>query len=413
MLGDRSYVTAGVMPNAFAFPSHDVDAWIRSPIDDAALGNVGSHRIIGRLRKEFSPLDARNEADALLKEWRGDTFRGHASVVPFADLVLADVRPVLLASLAASALVLIVACANVVLLLLTRALKRRQDVAVRVALGCRWGRLARTMVIESALTAAAGVLLGLALAYGALRVFRNAATDVLPRVDAIALDRPVVLAILVASLAVAFGCGLVTMLSTSGRPVLTTLRGSTQSITPRGHRLRSALVVGQLALSVVLLTGAGLLTRTIESLVRLDAGFRPEHVLTVTLVLSDDTLVDASPSDPFVRELMHRVRTLPGVQHVGMASTLPPRQAPIHIGFRIANDDRDEASIMSLGSVTPGYFSALGTRLIRGRFFDESDALRDDNVIILSESATEFFFPDEDAVGKTHPGLPPVTGVHR
>ena len=409
-LGGRTYTAAGVMPHAFAFPSSRIDAWIRTPRSAVPVGNVGAHRLIGRLKDGMRLADVRYEADALLAERHTANYLGRAVVASFEDRAVEDVRPALLLLLAAGALVLIISCANVAGLLLGRAISRQQDSAIRVALGCGRGRLLRASVVEGILVTTGGLLLGLALAQGILWMTLNVAADGLLRVDGVGLDRPVVLATLLAGLGVAVVSGLVAASSTSRHPALATLRGAIQSVSPKNRFLQSTLVVAQLALSLVLLIGAGLLAHTMLSLVQEEAGFEPANVLTVKLVLSDDTLLEAPQTSTFVRRLTDRVRALPGVQHLGLASTLPPRQVPIHIGLRFIDDDRDEFLMMSLGSVTPGYFSALGTRLLQGRFFDDHDGTRDDGVVMLSESAARFAFPTGNPIGRDFPRLPPVVG---
>ena len=410
-LGGRTYTAAGVMPRTFAFPSAGIDAWIRTPRSDVRLGNVGQHELIGRLKDGMTLADVRREADALLAERHTSNYLGGAAVVTFEDRAVEGVRPAMMLSLAASALVLLISCASVALLLLGRAIKRRQDSAIRAALGCGRGRLLRASVVEGLLIATGSLLLGLAFARGMLWMTRRVAAGTLPTVDGVALEGPVVLATLLAGLGVAVVCAVVTMSDASRHPALVTLRGATRSVSPQNRLLQRTLVVTQLALSLVLLIGAGLLARTMLSLVQEDAGFEPTNVVTVRLVLSDDTLVDPPQTNAFVRRLTDRVRALPGVQHVGLASTLPPRQVPIHIGLRYIDESRDEFLMLSLASVTPEYLSALGTRLLEGRFFDDRDGLRQDGAVVLSESAARFLLPEGNPIGKNLPALPPVGGV--
>ena len=410
-LGERVYTVAGVIPHAFAFPSARIDAWIRTPRSAVPVGNVGAHRLVGRLQDGMTLADVRGEADAMLAERHTSNYLGHAVVASFEDRAVADVRPALLLTLAAGALVLVISCANVALLLLGRAVRRQEDSAIRAALGCGRGRLIRASVVEGLLIATGSLLLGLALAQAVLSLTRTFAAGRLPTGDGLALDGPVLLAALLVGLGVTAVCAVVTMSGTSRHPMLATLRGATRSVSPKNRFLQRTLVVVQLALSLVLLTGAGLLARTMLSLLEEEAGFEPANVLAVKLVLSDDTLIDPPQTNGFVRRLTDRVRALPGVQHVGLASTLPPRQVPIHIGLRYVDDSRDEFLMLSLASVTPEYLSALGTRLLEGRFFDDRDGLRQDGTVVLSESAARFAFPAGNPIGKNFPRLPPVGGV--
>ena len=307
-LGERLHTVAGVMPRNFAFPSSRTEAWIRTPRSDVRLGNVGAHRLLGRLRDGATQADVRHEANALLTELHPSGNLSRAVVASFEDRVFDDVRPTMLAFLAAGALVLIVSCANVVLLLLGRAVARQQDSAIRVALGCGRSRLLRASVVEGVLVATGSLLLGLCLAAGTLWAMRTVAADRLPRVDGIVVDRSVVLATLLAGLGVALLHGLVAVSSASRHPALAMLCGTAMSVSRKSRFLQNTLVVAQLALSLVLLTGAGLLARTMVSLVEEEAGFEPANALAVKLVLSDDRLLEAPHPSAFARRLTDRVR---------------------------------------------------------------------------------------------------------
>ena len=410
-LGGRTYTAAGVMPHRFTFPSSGIDAWIRTPRSDVRLGNVGQHDLVGRLKDGLTLADVRREADALVAEKHISYDQDRATVASFADRAVEEVRPALLLSLAGGALVLLITCANVALILLGRAIRRQQDNAVRAALGCGRGRLLRASVVEVLLMATGGLLLGLALARGMLWMTRRVAAGTLQTVDGVGLDGPVVLVTLLVGFGLAAVCAVVTTSDTFRHTALTTLRGVSGSVSPRNRVLQRTLVVAQLALSLVLLIGAGLLARTMLSVLQEEAGFEPANVLTVKLVLSDDTLVEPPQTNAFVRELTDRVRTLPEVQHVGVASTLPPRQVPIHIGLRHIDHMRDEYLMLSLASISPGYFAALGTRLLEGRFFDDRDGLPQHGTVVLSESAARFAFPEGNPIGKNFPRLHPAGGV--
>ena len=410
-LGGRRYTVAGVMPRTFAFPASGIDVWIRTPRSDVRLGNVGAHRLIGRLQDRMTLADVQREAETFVAEQHTSNYLGRAAVTSFEERAVEAVRPALMLSLAAGALVLVISCANVALLLLGRAIKRRQDSALRAALGCGRGRLLRASVVEGLLIAAGSLLPGLVLAQGMIWMAASVAAGRLPAPDGVALDRPVVLATILAGLGVAGLSAVVTTWGTFRHPTQATLRGASTSVAPKNRFVQRLLVVAQLALALVLLTGAGLLARTMLSLLQEEAGFEPANVLTVKLVLSDDTLVDPPQTNGFVRRLTDRVRALPGVQHVGLASTLPPRQVPIHIGLRYVDARRDEFLMLSLASVTPEYLSALGTRLLEGRFFDERDGLRQDGTVVLSESAARFAFPAGDPIGEDLPRMHPAGGV--
>ena len=175
--------------------------------------------------------------------------------------------------------------------------------------------------------------------------------------------------------------------------------------------MRRALVVAQIAGSCVLLTGAGLLARTVSVLVHEDHGFEPQDAAEAKVVLSDTVLFDGTGRESFVRDLLQRVRRMPGVRHAGFGSNLPPRPPPVTMAIRQISENRDETRFMKLGSATPGYLRALGARFVAGRDFEEADGTSGAPAVILSESIARFFFPNGDAVGRTMSSLPAVLRI--
>ena len=225
--------------------------------------------------------------------------------------------------------------------------------------------------------AAGGLMLGLAAASAGLRMFAAMAAGVMPRVDAVALDLPVVLAGLVLTLLAGAACG---GASAAGavRGDGAALRGGAAATGSRTtRRLRAGLVAGQIALSIVLLTGAGLLVRTVDRLLDEDGGFEPRQALTARLLLADTRFIEGDDHNAFVDTLLERVRGLPSVQSAGVGSLLPPDDAPVSVHF--VYNERDDSGwsrrelTLSFGAVTRGYFAALGARLRDGRRFDAAD----------------------------------------
>jgi putative ABC transport system permease protein len=276
-----------------------------------------------------------------------------------------------------------------------------------VALGAGWSRLVRGVIFETLITAAAGSVVGLGVAAATLRVFVRAAAGVVPRLEGVALDGPTLAAIPVITVMVALLCGAVPAWH-AARADMRPLLHSATATTPSVWRIRASLVIGQIAVSIVLLVGAGLLARSVIFLLHEDAGFEPARGLATKLVLSDVTLLDGGQRDSFVRDLLDRVRALPGVLYAGLGSTLPPQKPPITIGVRLVGDNRDEFHFMAVGSVTPGYMAALGTRFVSGRDFEDSDARTGQGAVLLSESSARFFFEGQDAVGGVVRPLPPI-----
>ena len=186
--------------------------------------------------------------------------------------------------------------------------------------------------------------------------------------------------------------------------------GGATTARPGVWRVRGALVVSQIALSCVLLIGAGLLTRTVSVLMHQDHGFQPGGALEAKLVLSDTVLFDGTGHETFVRDLLERVRAIPGVQYAGFGTNLPPRPPLITMAIRLVDDHRDETRFMKVGTATPGYLRALGARFVTGRDFDETDNVPGAAVVILSESVARFYFPHDDPIGRTITRLPAMFG---
>ena len=414
-VGEGRYEVAAVMPAGFGFPSAEVDVWLGEPA--VAPAGWAYYQLVGRLREGSTLAQARDDATRVTREtleYRPDLYS--ASVRPVDETLRGELRPVLRLSIAAALLVLVVACANAATLLIGRSVVRSREFAIRIALGSGLARLARAALIEGLAMAAGGLVLGLAAAWAGLRLFAAAAAGVMPRVDAIALEPPVVLAGLVLTLLAGVACG---GASAAGavRGDGAVLRGGTAEIGSRtSRRLRAGLVAAQIALSIVLLTGAGLLVRTVDRLLDEDGGFEPRQALSARLMLADRPLVEGDDHNAFVETLLDRVRSLPGVQAAGVGSLLPPDDTPIPIEFHydIGDGSPTREIVLSFGAVTPGYFAALGARLRDGRRFEAADDFADPGPVMLSETAARFVYPDEEAVGRPlYYGAIPALGIAR
>ena len=410
-ISDRPYSVSAVMPSNFAFPTEETRIWIPAPLLTATSKSEdsGYFRIVARLKPGVPLADAQADAKRLVGE---TNLKGtYATVSLVADQTTADARPVLRVSLVAGMLVLLVACANVATLFLGRAAIRRREVAARVALGASPLQLARSLLVETLVIAAVASLVAVALAAAALRACATRAAGALPAIEvatAMTIDMPILVAIAGLTVLSAFACGALPAWHAARSDVRPVLR-SASVLTPTAWRVRGGLVIVQIALSVVLLVGAGLLTRSVMRLLSDDPGFAPAGALAAKIVLSDRVLFDGRGREPFVRELVDRVRALPGVQHAGVGSNLPPRTPPVTIAIRFLNQKEgvNELRFMKAGSVTPGQLRALGVRFVRGRDFNESDGTSD--TVILSESSARFFFRDgSDPIGKTISSLPRI-----
>ncbi len=412
-IGDGRYDVVAVMPAGFAFPSAEVDAWVADRPDFRGDGGT-----VGRMRDGVSLAQVRDDAARVVREdlaARGSRVadRWDAAVTPVEEALLGDVRPVLRVSVVAALLVLVVACANAATLLVGRSAARRREFAVRIALGSGLARLVRAALVEGLALAAGGLVLGLAAAWAGLRLLAAAAVGVMPRVGAVALDPPVVLTGIVLTLLVGVACGGASVAGAvtprragTMRGVGATLRvGRAATGSRAAGRLRAGLVAGQIALSIVLLSGAGLLVRTVERLLDEEAGFDPRQALTARLMLADTSFIggDAQAQTAFVDTLLERVRGLPGVRAAGVGSVLPPDDDPVSVElvYDVGRDDSARREIvLSFGAVTRGYFAALGARLRDGRRFDAGHDLAEVSPVMLSETAARFIHPNRDPIGR-------------
>jgi putative ABC transport system permease protein len=392
----------------------DVAAWLPLQASEQAyprdthpfflLARLAEGSSQGRASDELTAIAARLEATH-----RSNTARG-VHVEALTDVVFAPVRPVLYLLLGAVALVLLVACVNVANLLLARGAARMREVAVRGALGASVGRLARQFVAESLLLSLAGAALGVALAWGALRLLGSLAPADLPRAETIGLNGPVLVATLGVSLAVALAFGLVPTLQAMRVDVNETLKGESRGSSPgrRQGRLREWLVMAELALSVMLVLCAGLLIRSVSLVLAVDPGFDPRGVTKAEFTLPESRYPrdfrrypDWPATQRFASAILQRVGALPGVEAVALASA-HPLDAGFTNSFVVVGREaeaRDWPEI-SVRQVSPGYFATLGTALRRGRLLAEGDDAAAPMVAVINATAAERYFGDRDPLGQ-------------
>jgi predicted permease len=322
-----------------------------------------------------------------------------AVLEPLRDAVAGPIRPALLLLLGAVALVLLIACANLANLLLARGAARTREIAVRAALGATRGRIIRQMLAESVLLAAVGGAAGCVLANWALAGISALGGEALAHLPPLRLDVRVLG--FAAGLSVVTGLlfGLAPALLLSRHTLADALRAAAPSVAPRAGRLRSALVVAEVALSVALLAGAGLLLRSLDRLAHVDPGFDAAHVITASLRLPARRYPDAPSHLAFLRELMSRVRALPSVSSVGIASQLPLKK-PGSSRWITAEGEPEPVNLDAVEDcnfqfVAGDYFAALRLQLARGRFPDPNE-----KGIVLNEAAAKRLFGGKDAVGR-------------
>jgi predicted permease len=394
-IGDRSLQVIGVLPASFAVID-DADVWIpaRGARGLALFGATDSrnYSVIARVTEGTPVAAARASADAAIKAMAPEAQRGNWRLTSrtLRERLLGDARPVLLALLLASALVLCVACANVAMLLVNRAVARAREFSLRLALGASRGRLLMVATLETAMLAVAGGAAGGWLAVVASRTLATETGLALPGVATAVGNLSLAAGVGAATLFVLAVCGAAPLLTLRESTMAMALRTSTIAGSRAGRRVRGALVVAQLAMTVVLATGAGLLGRTLLAVSRQDVGLdATERVLTLNVPIAQSA-GDAAARLSVVQRLIDGTRRLPGVTAAGFGAALPPSVGSMVFSIRVLNETTgvDEIRAFDMVPVTDGYLEALGARLISGRPFQPSDALPGaPSVVVMSESA--------------------------
>ena len=406
VLNGRPFTVVGVAPEGFRF-LRDVDVWTPLRVDMSTQRRSEFLTVVGRLRPGVTPVQAKADMDAVarrLAERYPETNASWTSleVLPLKEYLVGDVRRPLLVFSGAVALVLLIACANVANLLLARASGRSREIAVRLALGAGRPRLVRQLLTESALLALLGAATGLVLAVWATRGLQVAAARLVPRLDEVQVDGTVILFSLGLAVVTGLLFGLAPALRLAGGPLATTLRDGTRSVGGgRLARFRSGLVLGEVALAVILLVGAGLLLQSFERLTRVNLGFRPEGVLTYGLVLPSAVYGDDAQLPALYERILERTRALPGVRSASMASELPMGGAN-YITFQIEGrtPPADVGEDLQPFAVSPGHFATLGIPLRRGRLLETGDAAGAPDVAVVNEELVRRFFGGGDPIGR-------------
>jgi putative ABC transport system permease protein len=301
--------------------------------------------------------------------------------------------------------VLLIACANLAGLLLVRAIRRRHEIAMRLALGASAGALLRQTILESLVLSLSGGVLGLALASLALRVGVSRLPETLPRIDEISLDWRVVLFAIVLAVLTGVICGLAPAFAALRTSVNETLKESGRTgMAVGGHaRLRSALVVAEIAVALVLLVASGLLLRSFEKMRAVDFGFRPDHVLTAFYSLPRTQYATQPAVDEFNNELVRRVQQLPGVKSVGLTSFLPAadnNSNTVFVPEGYVEPPGANLNLATLVQVRSDYLQAMEIPLLAGRFFTPSDTANTQLVVIVNHQLAEHYWPGSDPIGK-------------
>jgi predicted permease len=427
ILNGEPYQIVGVLPESFDLPrevlptlggAEHAEIVLPLPLkpDAPTIRTAEDYNILGKLKPGMSVQVAQAEMEGITARLRRDFPADYPanggltfSIVPLQEQVVGDVRRSLLVLMAAVGFVLLIACANVANLLLARAVGRQREVAVRASLGAGRGRLIRQLLTESVLLGLAGGALGLVLAYASLQGIQVLGTRSVPRLAEIGLDLDVLLFTFVVSITSAIAFGLAPALRLSRAALHEYLkdagRGSSgaSALWARGHNMRRLLVVSELALSVVLLVGAGLLIRSFARLQNVPPGFNPSSVLTLELTMSGRKYTDGAAAVETYRRLWERLRGVPGVEGAGSVSALPLSQMfawgpitvegrPLPAGEKFINTD--------IRIVSGDYFQTMQIPLVRGRLLNEFDTRTSQRVVVVDEHMAAQLWPGEDAVGK-------------
>jgi predicted permease len=402
LLRPRVYTVIGVTKPEFQLPTDKVDVWIPAGFAQSVNPRCCNYRVIGRLTADGTPERAAAAVGPMFDDsaTKGKpNTRIRTTVVTLGDELVGTIRPALFVLFAAVLLVLVVACSNLINLLLARNASRQQEFVVRRALGAPAPWLVRQLLVEAGLLVAAGAVLGAVVARVALVALTRLPGDVLPRVDQIGIDVPALLfAVAIAGLATVL-TGLLPSLR-AARIDAAPNAGAERTATPAGtRRLQRTMCVVQVALAVMLLIGATLLGRSLSQLLRVDLGVSTDHVLTASLNLGFGGRPPDAQTIARINSIVDVVSVLPGVRAVGAGTSLPPNASRIRMTLRRNGDTVDYQA--SFVPVTPGYFSSLQMRLLQGRFFTTDDDERHPQVMIMSESTARRFFGDGDVIGRT------------
>ena len=421
LLDRRAYTVVGVMPPHFTFPNrgpllNNVPAEIYLPIaftdlELRAFGQMYNNSVLARLKPGMTHEQAAAEANTLAGRFVAELYpaelRGMPLTMratPLADEVVGNIRRILYVLLAAVGVVLLIACADIACLMLTRAAAREREMAIRTALGAGRSRVMRLILFETAVLAIIGGALGLALAWWGQRVLIAAAPIAVPRAPEITFDVRVLAFTLATATLAALVCGLLPALESARRESGSALKegGRGASAGTRQRRLFAGLVTAQFACAVVLLAAGGLLIKSFVKLMAIDPGVRSENVISAATNLPFGSYRRGADVRQFYVRLLERVRQLPGVTAAGAATDLPlsvrERRA-----FTIENPAeavRELRGAVAVDWVMGNYFEAVGVRILRGRALSDADTLSSEPVVVVNDTLAKRYWPGEDPVGR-------------
>jgi putative ABC transport system permease protein len=413
-LNGESYTVIGVVPGSVRLPAFGNwrdRVWVPLAFTPEEASERGNHflEVIARMKSGVILPTAEAEmqtiAARLAAEYPQFNTRIGTVVIPLREEVVGNMKPALLILLGAVAFVLLIACANVANLLLARAAVRQKEMALRLALGADRARLTKQLLVESVMLSLLGAVVGLAFAYAGLRMLTRFIPADVAQADTIAIDGKVLLFTVMVALVTGLIFGLAPASQASHFNLNDTLKegGRNSGAGVGGKRLRSTLVIVEVAVSFILLIGAGLLINSFMHLRNLDPGFRADHLLAMNVDLSEVKYPDTARRIAFFDEVVRRVQTLPGVQSMAVAGNLPFTYHGDSMGIAvegIADPQPDQWPDVIWRTIGPNYFNTMGIPLVRGRDFNDQDTLESTLAVVVSEKLAKLYWPNENPIGK-------------
>ena len=429
-LDKRPFTVIGIMPAAFRFPqlTRSDQVWIplvHDPLFGSWMPRRGGHwlQVTGRLKPGVTLTQARTELEALgaslAAEFPAENRGWVIRMVPLQQMIVGNVKPALLVLLGAVGLVLLIACANLANLLLTRATSRAREIAVRTALGAGRTRIVRQLLSETAVLGLLGGAAGVAVAYWGVQTLTSALPANLPQVNAIRVDTAVLAFALLLSAIATCACGVVPAVFAASGNLQSNLReGGGRAGESRAHRrARSFLAAGEIAVAMVLLVAATLLLRSFANLTSVSPGFETRHVVDADISLPRFQYATPQQWSAFSDELLTRIQAEPGLQDSAVVVPRPIVDGNVNLNFDIVGSPAASSAASRAANyvaISPGYFRVMGMSLLAGRAFDQHDVASALRVTVISAAMARQYFPNQDPLGKRLTfGFPPDTGFAR
>jgi putative ABC transport system permease protein len=403
VLNGNPYIVIGVATASLALPS-EPDVWVPQVVDQAASTRANRYlQVVGRVKpgftREQADAELRSIAASLATEFPDSNRDFSIRMIPFTDSFLTEeVRTALILLLAAAGMVLLIACANVANVLLSRAAARRKEVAIRVALGAGGARITRQLLTESLCLAIVGTAIGLVFAAGILVITRGALVNVIPRIEMVALNLPVLLFGIGLALVTGVVCGLAPLRHVRQAPDVSVLHTGREDHSPLREHGRTMLVVGQIALTTMLLVGAGLLLQSLWRLQSVPVGINPDAVLSAKLSLTRSRLPNGTAINDFLLRLTSDLESSPGIRMAGISSAIP--LSPGAYTITQAAGEGDAFVTCEWRLVDGGYFDTLQIPLLGGRLFTAHDTASSPRVFVISEQTARTLYGARDPIGR-------------